>query len=63
MSVQSDIGPSATPRWRVYRDARELHALASLAMELSSEGGRSDVPRALATLDRMRAILGVQARS
>ncbi len=26
MSVQAEIGASAVPRWRVYRDARELRA-------------------------------------
>ena len=61
MSVHVEIGASATPRWRVYRDARELAGLAQLALELSSEGPRADVPRALAALDRMRAILGVQS--
>ena len=61
MSVQAEIGPSAAPRWRVYRDARELRALAELALDLSTEGPRADVPRALATMDRMRAILGLQS--
>lgn len=57
MSVMKEIGPSAQPRWRVYRDARELQVLAALAVELSTQGPRADVPRALATLDRMRIIL------
>jgi hypothetical protein len=61
MSVQDDIGPSAVARWRVYRDARELQALAALACDLAADSPRADVRRALATLDRMRAILGVQA--
>ena len=61
MSVHNDIGPSAIPRWRVYRDARELLAQAQLALELSGDGPRADVPRALAALDRMRAILGIQS--
>ena len=61
MSVQAEIGPSATPRWRVYRDARELLVQAQLAVELATDGPRANVPRALAALDRMRAILGVQS--
>lgn len=56
--VQDDIGPTAPARWRVYAHARELQTLAGLAVELSAEGPRADLPRALATLDRMRAILG-----
>ena len=63
MSVQGEIGPSAVPRWRVYRDARELLAQAQLALELTTEGPRADVPRALAALDRARAVLGVQSAS
>ena len=60
MSIQSDLGPTVLPRWRVYKQARELAALAALAVELSIDGPRADVPRALATLDRMRAVLGTQ---
>ncbi|WP_408585939.1 hypothetical protein [Novosphingobium sp.] len=58
MTVQSDIGPSAQPRWRVYKLAREVQALAELARELSAEGPKCNVPRALAQLDRIRAVLG-----
>ena len=63
MSVMDEIGPSAMPRCRVYRDARELQALAAMAVELSTQGPRADVPRAMKMLDRMRAILGPGARS
>lgn len=58
MSVQDDIGASVPPRWRVYRDARELAKLAQMAAELATEGPRCDVARAALVLDRMRAILG-----
>ena len=56
--AQSDIGPTAPARWRVYAQARELQALAALAVELSADTRGCDLPRALGTLDRMRAILG-----
>lgn len=58
MSAYSDNGPTAPARWRVYRDARELATLAQLAVELTTDSPRADVPRALGLLDRMRAILG-----
>ncbi len=58
MSVQSDIGPNGVPRWKVYQQARELSALADVAMECAAQGPRQDLPRALAQFDRMRAILG-----
>lgn len=60
MGVQSEIGPTAMPRWRVYAQAREVVALAELALELSAEGPACNIPRAMAQLDRIRAILGVQ---
>ena len=53
-----DIGPSALPRWRVYELAREIEAMAKIAVELSSPGARCDVARAQRQLDRMRAVLG-----
>jgi len=58
MSVQSDLGPTAPARWRVYAQAHELQALAALAVDLSADTARCDLPRALGTLDRMRSILG-----
>lgn len=53
-----DIGPTAPARWRVHTIAREIEALARVALECSTAGPRCDVPRALGQLDRMRAILG-----
>lgn len=58
MSAHEEIGPTALPRWRVYNHARELQALAQQAVELSIEGPKCDVPRALGIFDRMRSILG-----
>ena len=58
MSVQSDIGPNGVPRWKVYQQARELQALADLALSCSATGPGQNLPRALAQFDRMRAILG-----
>lgn len=58
MSARDDLGPTMEPRWKVYATARELSTLADLAMELSAKGPREDLPRARATLDRMRAVLG-----
>jgi hypothetical protein len=58
MSAQSDIGPSGPPAWRVVSLARELAALASLAGDCARQGPKQDLQRAVATLDRMRAILG-----
>lgn len=58
MSVQSDLGPNGQPRWRIYQQARELRALAELALECAAKGPGGDLPRAVATLDRMRAVLG-----
>lgn len=58
MSVQSDIGPNGVPRWRVYQQAREIAALAAVALECSASGPRQDVARAMAQLDRIRAVLG-----
>jgi hypothetical protein len=57
MSVQSEIGPTAPARWRVYSAAREVSALAQSAIELAMQGPRCDVPRALAQLDRARAMI------
>ncbi|ABD25087.1 hypothetical protein Saro_0640 [Novosphingobium aromaticivorans DSM 12444] len=63
MSVQSDIGPArgGVPRWKTYAQAREIAALAQLAMECAADTPRADLPRALAQFDRIRAILGTQS--
>lgn len=54
-----DSGPSiGTPRWKVYAIAREIGQLAELARECSMAGAGENLPRALAQLDRIRAILG-----
>lgn len=58
MSVHSDIGANGVLRWKVYQQAREIAALAELALECSAQGPGQNLPRALATMDRMRAILG-----
>lgn len=58
MSVRDEIGPNLEPRWKIYAAARELSKLADLVVELSAKGPREDLPRARATLDRMRAVLG-----
>lgn len=59
MNVQDDIGPTAPPRWRVRAMAREVLALAQTAIACTAEGPAENLPRALAQLDRMRAVLGV----
>lgn len=58
MSAQTDIGPSGPGRWQVYARAKEVRALAELAVELSVSGPGQNLPRALATFDRIRAVLG-----
>ena len=58
MSAQSDIGPNGMPRWKIYQQARELGALSSLASDCARPGPQQDLQRAIATFDRMRAILG-----
>lgn len=63
MTVQSEIGPTAPARWRVYSAAREVSALAQSAIELAMQGPRCDVPRALAQLDRARAIVAELRRA
>ncbi|MCW1985352.1 UNVERIFIED_ORG: hypothetical protein M2348_001084 [Sphingomonas sp. R1F5B] len=57
MTVQSDLGPTAPARWRVYNAARQIAALSQSAIELATEGPQCDVPRALAQLDRVRAMI------
>lgn len=63
MSVQSEIGPArgGVPRWKVYAQAREIVALAQVALECSADTPRADLARALAQFDRIRAILGTQS--
>lgn len=63
MSVQSEIGPArgGVPRWKVYAQAREIAALANLALECSADTPKADVRRAMAQFDRIRAILGTQS--
>lgn len=57
--AQDDIGPAiGTPRWRVYAQAREVAALAQVAMECAVAGAHENLPRAVAQLDRIRWILG-----
>lgn len=57
--MQSDIGPAITvPRWKVQEQAREIAALAQAALDCAAAGPRGDLPRALAMLDRIRAVLG-----
>jgi hypothetical protein len=58
MSVMSEIGPSGQSRWQVRAQARDLMALAQLALDCTVEGPRCDVQRASGALDRMRAVLG-----
>lgn len=58
MSVMGEIGPSAPGRWQVRAKAREIAALAQLALDCTVEGPRCDVQRASGALDRMRAVLG-----
>lgn len=60
MSAHSDLGPGGQPAWRMYQQARELAALAQLALECAAAGPRRDLPRVAATMDRMRAVLGTQ---
>jgi len=59
MSVHSEIGSTVRlPRWKAYAQAREIVALAQVALECAADGPRADLPRALAQFDRIRAILG-----
>lgn len=60
MSAYDDIGPSAPPRMLVYLQAAELEKLARLARELATTGPQTDVPRAVKTLDKARALLGAK---
>jgi hypothetical protein len=57
MTVQSDLGPTAPARWRVYNAARHVQMLAQSAIEMATEGPKCDVRRALAQLDRARAAI------
>lgn len=52
-----DLGPVLPPRGAVYNQAHEIAQLAKLAMELTTPGN-SDLPRAVAQLDKIRVLLG-----
>lgn len=52
-----DIGPTASPRWRVHTTAREVLALAKIAVECSMGGPRCDVQRAERKLGEIRNLL------
>jgi len=58
-----DIGPAAPSRGQVYAMAREIEAMAKIAVELSAPGPRADAARAQRQLDRMRAVLGGNAQA
>lgn len=58
MGARAELGPELPSRMEIYRVANELEHLARLARELASAGPRSDLPRAVSTLDRARALLG-----
>lgn len=58
MSARHDVGPVLPPRSLVHQQAVELRALATLAAELSGTGPTADLSRAVAQMERMRAILG-----
>jgi hypothetical protein len=53
-----DIGPTVPAQRSVYSKARKVREEVQIAMELSMDGPRCDVPRAVQHLDRARAILG-----
>lgn len=57
MSAWSDLGPTAPTRMEVFATAFELIRLGTLARDLSSAGPGQDLPRAVATLDKARALL------
>lgn len=57
-SAREDLGAALPPRWKIYSQARELSALAELAMSCSTKGPTENLPRARAALDQMRALLG-----
>ena len=58
MSGKGDSGPSVPPRGRIYDQARELQALAAIAVDCAGQGRAANLARAVATLDKMRAVLG-----
>lgn len=63
MSALTETGPVLPPRGAVHRQAKELVALARLAEELSCDGPRADLHRAVRQLERMRAILSAGAEA
>ena len=54
----ADLGPVLPPRLQVYATAVEVQALARIAVEASLAGPGCDLARALAQLDKCRAVLG-----
>jgi hypothetical protein len=52
-----DIGPTALPRFRVHTTAREVLALAKIAVDASTQGPRCDVRRAERKLGEIRDLL------
>lgn len=56
-----DIGPAAPSRGKVHSMAREVLALAQIAVEASMQGPRCDVRRAERKLGEIRAMLGGEA--
>ena len=58
MTAQTDLGPALPPRSTVHAMAVECQLLARIAIDCSLAGHRCDLPRAMAKLDQMRAVLG-----
>lgn len=58
---RAELGPVLPPREAVYNQAHEIAQLAKLAMELTTPG-QSDLPRAVAQLDKIRVLLGPDNR-
>lgn len=56
-----DIGPAAPSRGKVHQLAREVLALAQIALDASAQGPRCDVRRAEGKLREIRALLGGEA--
>lgn len=57
-AAQSEILPSVQARGDVHRVAREVRALAQIAVECSTAGSQMDVARAAAKLRQARALIG-----
>lgn len=54
----ADLGRRLPSRFDVHAQARELLVMAGRALDFAGTGRSADLPRALAELDRMRAVLG-----